>query len=1072
MVAGNVQDIRKIPDDKEPSTNFSGDTPSSQSGVVQLICKINRRAPFNKSADMDDVLVFNSQSTKNWGDMGLISTIPGTEGLFLTPMTFDRHNFLAHYVPDFSAITDPVENIEGELASEDIKELPSQEFTFVNGEPVYKKDQRWIISPSLFNKYVAPASSNPLENNPLFDNCYHLPVWRYEKTPAAYGSNKGDTPENNILIPVQQMSTTCNSIGIHWGLRKETKLFKGEDFFVRFYRKAEEIDVPDGVGSPDSDPDNIDYSFNDSYLEPLNVRSGSVTTVKDECGDDVEIKINAGVVEYDDNNNPIDEKSFDFIDQAYYIIHMGIGTFHEYFLLITQRSAPRLVRIEDGRSIVVSDFTNPVNMNDDSNSFGRTISGNDLISADWFQVMVRNHLGHLAISFETSGGIVSNTWVVRRFDLKGTDNDSDIQSQKRPVPVVTYIPESYISLYGGNLKSGFMFGPVQYKRKQSNRTSEGNRKLTVPPPQTKQSRQEKCNRRDTSESSNSLENEKGDLRELSESEKDNRVALPLYSKHFLKLTSTDESVLDLIQYNEGPEQEKLFTQDANLFVEEHDGEPVQYRGSFFKRDPIKASQPQRGSEIRVRKGPDRQVDQAKRVELFRVEIELVPGNHEFDSGWVLEDCKTPIMTMVRLVSESDGNPRWESREIDVSEHVLSFNDSWSAQDFSKIEHTGNIQFLLNRGAQYFNDQTDALHDLVDKAFYIEIWAGYRDTEEVSESRLGRQNVNYSRLSQFYKLFTGICFGGNINTEMGRKVMDCQILDYMKVLEDNLFFNSPFFDGVRDWNAVKKILDMASFRDQGDDQPGSLIRKYANSDQETVRGVTPDGRPAISSLYVLPSSYSRLQNPFFKFDDGKKFSDGITEIAERGGKVFFFDAHGIAHFDSYFDYNVIKSLRGGESAINDLVMFRYTTNPNIWSGQIAHNAVDYQRTVTDVFNHVKIMSNTPDFNILFLDDVQWDQIDDPTVEGFIGYMKSVFQREGVFGSLESSKNVLEFYKAMQRPPLVLKFESWGLPVRSLDLIYLNNVIARVMKVDTEINPSENLWWNTFECEWLFPVDEEF
>ena len=51
-----------------------------------------------------------------------------------------------------------------------------------------------------------------------------------------------------------------------------------------------------------------------------------------------------------------------------------------------------------------------------------------------------------------------------------------------------------------------------------------------------------------------------------------------------------------------------------------------------------------------------------------------------------------------------------------------------------------------------------------------------------------------------------------------------------------------------------------------------------------------------------------------------------------------------------------------------------------------------------------------------------------------------------------------------PPIVVTFESYGQPVRSLDLIYLNGIPLRVMKVDNTMDPSKNIWWQKIECEW--------
>ena len=52
------------------------------------------------------------------------------------------------------------------------------------------------------------------------------------------------------------------------------------------------------------------------------------------------------------------------------------------------------------------------------------------------------------------------------------------------------------------------------------------------------------------------------------------------------------------------------------------------------------------------------------------------------------------------------------------------------------------------------------------------------------------------------------YGGVIDKEIGRRVMKCKLFDYTEPMKHQLFFNSPFFDGVRDHNAVDEILSFA------------------------------------------------------------------------------------------------------------------------------------------------------------------------------------------------------------------------------------------------------------------------
>ena len=114
------------------------------------------------------------------------------------------------------------------------------------------------------------------------------------------------------------------------------------------------------------------------------------------------------------------------------------------------------------------------------------------------------------------------------------------------------------------------------------------------------------------------------------------------------------------------------------------------------------------------------------------------------------------------------------------------------------------------------------------------------------------------------------------------------------------FNAPWFDGVKDINAVHEIMQMAGSREESQYDTGSLIRRLS----ESAMSMSPtifhhhfDGRMFKSEPYALPSAYNRLEQPEFKAKDGYPFINIIQDIAKRAGKVFFFDEFGVAHFEN-------------------------------------------------------------------------------------------------------------------------------------------------------------------------------
>ena len=158
--------------------------------------------------------------------------------------------------------------------------------------------------------------------------------------------------------------------------------------------------------------------------------------------------------------------------------------------------------------------------------------------------------------------------------------------------------------------------------------------------------------------------------------------------------------------------------------------------------------------------------------------------------------------------------------IDATDHVTSFSHTWALSSLTELEHTGTIQFYLNYDMDVPKNVTHDLINLQNKSFYIEIWAGY-------ETLSTCENSNFSRVPGFYKMFTGICQGGSISYEYGKNIMTCKVEDYSIMLKSIKFFNSPWFDGMKDILAIDQICGMAAFRNKGLYDPSYVLSRMAS-----------------------------------------------------------------------------------------------------------------------------------------------------------------------------------------------------------------------------------------------------
>lgn len=1119
-------------------------------GTVEIRCYINNFCPFTKVDPVDDSIVFNERTLERILPSfpakyrNALTTTPGTEGIHFVPRYVFRNNYIYKLKNNFSSLPS---NYEEEIHKarfdefyEEINEGRGQ--VLAADDTRYKIEQTWVVVPSVFDDpagYIScsgttPEScqsectkanwsyfaSNEEENNAKLEDVRHdystITYNRYRDTliqnsNGEWGLIKGEKPvilPDRVQMPVQNRTTdSLTGKGIHWRLKKRTPLYRGEDFFIKFYKKAK---ATTAKKSSFSIP-----KFNIDKYRPLDVTE-TATVVQDTRYPELDMPRNLAVKPLATGGDIGDTKYYDLSSQAYYVIEMGADGFSKgssfdrenYFIIITERTYPICVSIE-GAFLKGTTIWSDGGVSKPMGEPFKGITGKQLIDSPYFKMTVRNHLGSLIIEFE-GPGFKTDPWIINKeiWELEKQELENGVYSNY-PVltkkPSIMVVPRGYMSIWGGNLQCGFLFGPLQYAGPEAG---------FIYPPKSIETEEEATVSINTSGGLTIT----GDSGLLS-----NPFFLPKDVKHYIKFSLPD---IDRYEFEKetasggndfiiGDSRTKIpmFTQDAQFFrdfLEERNGDYTyeEYYGSYYYRQTLKeigyttrAFNSAKTSGLTVQKFR-RINDETTRHQAFDIAIHMLVGDHVFslqgvsyeggvDAGglgrgvwvanrggsladyeWLLADCKTPIMTGLRLIADGGNSPRWDDGTllkrgialtpydnnspyfIDASDHVLNYSESWSATDFTQVDHTGTINFLLTGSLPFGKNVTDKLYSLQNKTFYIEIWAGFRD-------------CNYSKLPGFYKMFTGLCHGGKIDYEYGKIIMSCKIVDYTEILKDTLFFNSPFFDGMRDINAVYEILKMTGFRQEGALDPLNLVynlKKGADSNTATIYFRNIDGRSFKMEPYTLPSGYDRLSQPMFKFNDGMTFLDGIREISKKSAKVFYFDQLGIAHYEDLGD--LIEQDFQGRMPLYP--SFRFTTNPQIFPGQMVFNKVEHNYVVEDIYNHIKMMSNTPDYHLLLYDTLNWSSIDNPEVEGFLGYRKTYYQQEALFGSKAALLHAAYKYSVKFRPYVIYNFETYGVPLRSNDIIQINGENARVMEVGHVFDPEKNQWWMTVMAKRYQPI----
>tara|TARA_B100001778_G_scaffold334404_1_gene345626 strand:+ start:24979 stop:28476 length:3498 start_codon:yes stop_codon:yes gene_type:complete len=881
--------------------------------------------------------------------------------------------------------------------------------------------------------------------------------------------------------------------GIHWRLEKRTPCFQGEDFFVEFQRHAFSSDVPRTDGAT------FQMRNRFKHLDVNSIPQGEV-------GCNI---TNLAMVELDQDGAVVEDSKdkFDLSKQAYYIIEIGIGSQgitsdedifndvgHNYYIILAEKAAPIFCHYdriyvrcgEDDGSLDVGSGPRRTPVLSEEPILRRlaTYRGANskrLLEQENLRVTVRQHLGRIVVTFS---GYEDNPWIIERSDLTprpDLDSAEDAQSESdfisERVPMI--IPNGRVALMGGNIKASFIFAPMTYTDAVD---------MPMPQPLSVLGPAD-------SEDISLLLRDKGVSQLLDVNTSDNNKQ---NEKKPRKLTTSN------FQYNQDAEvyRETIDGIVEDTFAMQIQPDLVRKRGKApnLQQSEENRDRPRSVIGITSRRGLQPIGSETPYAFTLQATANLqagtyvfpaVPGDAEDGEDWWLDKCMTPIMTGFRLYSPADDNPAFRKQVIDVSHHVLSFSEDWRADDWQSgqlntIHHQGQIAFLLNAGMQFEDEQNYAsyLHSLSDKAFYIQIsvwWEGgimplpSRDIDRV--------------------LFTGLCFGGEITYENNQRVMKCNVVDYSDILRDQKFKNSPFFDKMRDFNAVYEILQLASFRDGTDDdggvsdqsQPASLLRRLADYNEgNNWINLVHNGETLFNREFALPGSYDILQEPFLRFQDGDTYYEAIQRIASLSGKIFFFDRLGVFHYDALPYEQELFSFQQGSGNNEELDAFDWDRlskvdffaspadrNDNDIHRQV-FNAYTIKRNVEDINNEIRVISTTPDGKLLVAGHTNFDSLFDPDKPGFLGYPKEFMQQDGIFGDEATLKWYIKNLTKMFIPPVTLRFEAVGRNLlRALDIVTFRGLgmiepqRLIIGSIKSEIDPQSNTWMQEFECYWLFP-----
>lgn len=1019
----------------------------------------------------------NGVPTESWVDH---QTFVAMEDLFGTKPTFD------------GACDDCSKNESGQTVKSASPIWTVQEKEFpggLGGDEFTQVDSDAGLTQSL-NAFL----SSPIANVSSFMKEYakrriatrYLPV--QHRTSEEYRGNV-----ENPSITTEDIQ----SLPVHWGVEKKTPLFRGEDFFVEFHKNAHASDV---VAT--TFPFRSDYDWLDNLTSP-----------------DGDVPVNGGVVNVDQDGE-IEQETIDRYNlrtQPYYLVEIGAGRDSDdhYAILFAYNAKPVFIHV--GKFPILlpqGEGEQPKLKYLRNRTVSRKlstykISSQTLMDRDSMRMTVQNVMGSIIITFD---GFESEPWIISRSDYEiddalledeseDDDEDDPITENYAEMAVPMMVPPTPIRIFGGHLSSSFTFGPLHYEDRVE---------FTIP--------QAICVKGPL---------EERDLNLFLRESANNIAGQPVYfqdaevyyehvkgqSKVSPKITTLDQQSITKIK---GEGKNTIPVEES---FQNAEGEAL----SFIQIQKITNLL---GARSYTREFGGNEVDEGNSggqnqsgnlaglqdliwVKYFNAKYAMGSGDYTLP-GWKLFNVISPAATGWTMYVPPGRGERM-LRPIDVSHLVENISIKGSYTNNSKVERSGSITFRLNfgqdrkdSGISVTGDSSDADIDharyvasLNGQNFWLRIYAwwegGYMSGDGYSES-------SPFSTSNPTVLFTGFANGGDIEIETVSRTMTCQLFDYSKILEDSQFLNSPFFDGMRDFNAVNEVINMWGF-DSGDENgdpeddydnfpPASDIKRLANSTTANVVGYSVNGEKVYNREFALPQSYDMLQSPTFKFEDGSTGDAAIQKFSNISGKVSYFDRYGI------FQYAMRPDILWFDLHESDRrPRWRFYASPRLIPDDACNRfdmlsigSYGWRRAQGDVVNEIQILSATPQGEILISGGVNHAGKHDPTRPGYIGYTKRLMQMDGIFGSEEAVRNIAKYYEGFYIPPVLINWKSIGFAaIQPMDIVTFtgldideffpggyfdqnyNTATLILTSVNMDINPKENSWENSYEGEWIF-VDQ--
>lgn len=302
---------------------------------------------------------------------------------------------------------------------------------------------------------------------------------------------------------------------------------------------------------------------------------------------------------------------------------------------------------------------------------------------------------------------------------------------------------------------------------------------------------------------------------------------------------------------------------------------------------------------------------------------------------------------------------------------------------------------------------------------------------ISRSLADRQNgveVQWGWGGESEKTFTGVITSFSTSQKAGMETVTIRAEDYMFILKNTPIINSPFYDGMVAYYAIKDMAQRAS------------LEGFVNDWQST-------------NDYFLPAGFA-FSKPAVRYPSSNKIFECMMDVVKRFEAFLYFNEDGKL---------VITKFDGGLFSEDPTVTASFQSDP---SGEVNRVLLDEKRVEVSYASTVNVISamtlerdtRNP---VLYVKSAKGE-------ENNLIYKRVALYRQPALGELEVCRNYVEDLSQRVFYPILKtqwKTADTTTDVFPLDFVTVDGQTFRVTSLKRSYNADQNDLTTSYEGEWL-------